>query len=118
MDNAVSWLFLVSSAPYTHGLDSDPALDMILAAGAFGQTVSVVFTSAGVDYLSPHLVPKEGETDMRKVLKSLPFYDIEKVYAVGQSSNSSMTESVIPHDIIDRETATSLIASADHVVTF
>ena len=72
MGEASSWLFIVSCAPYQHGLDSDPAIDTIMASGAFGQDVAVLFMDDGLKYLDTNLAAAEGQSDLRKLLKSLP----------------------------------------------
>ncbi|HCJ38931.1 MAG TPA: hypothetical protein DHV35_03285, partial [Halieaceae bacterium] len=76
------WLVIIATPPYTHALDSDPAIDLILAVGAFGQTATVVFVGNGLNYLSADVTVPEGHSDTRKLLKTLPLFDIEYIYAL------------------------------------
>ena len=106
------------SSPYTHELPSDPAIDASMAAGAFGQSASVLFTGAGCQYLNQDLSPPGDQTDLRKLLKSLPLYDIDHLYV---SSNEPIANSNIgdlPVTNLEPSAIASLISNASHVVTF
>lgn len=117
MGEASSWLFVVTCAPYQHGLDSDPAIDTIMAAGAFGQEVAVLFMDDGLKYLDTDLVPAEGQSDLRKLLKSLPLYDVERLHVLAQSTPETAALS-LPADVISKPDFLALIESVDHVVTY
>ena len=43
-----------------------------MAAGAFGQQVSVLFMGEGRGYLDAEITPEGEQTDLRKLLKSSP----------------------------------------------
>lgn len=118
MVNSVSWLFVIASGPYQHGLDSDPAVDITMAAGAFGQQVSILFMGEGSGYLDAEITPGDNQTDLRKLLKSLPFYDINNVYLLADEDLDTKAVFTIPAEIIASEHASRLIAHADHVVSF
>ena len=118
MDRTSSWLFIIGSSPYTHELPSDPAIDASMAAGAFGQSASVLFTGAGCQYLNQDLSPPGDQTDLRKLLKSLPLYDINHLYV---SSNESIADTNVvdlPVTCLAPSDVTLLISNANHVVTF
>ena len=112
------WLVIIATPPYTHALDSDPAIDLILAAGAFGQTATVVFVGNGLNYLSADVTVPEGHSDTRKLLKTLPLFDIEYIYALTDSNDSRLYEIDVPITAIDSQHAGHLVSLADNVVTF
>ena len=118
MANSASWLFVITSAPYHHGLDSDPAVDVVMAAGAFGQQVSVLFMGDGRGYLDAKLAPSKNESDLRKLLKSLPLYDVEDVYVLAESDAETRDSFSIPAKVVTAERVSQLIAHSDHVVSF
>ena len=76
--NSKSWLITLSG---TTG--SATALragtDLALAAGAFGQKVTLVFSGEGLELLRPE--PRHAET-LHRLLGSLPYYEIDRVYAL------------------------------------
>jgi sulfur relay (sulfurtransferase) DsrF/TusC family protein len=89
-----------------------------MAAGAFGQKASVLFTGEGCQYLNQDISPPANQTDLRKLLKSLPLYDIDHLYV---SSNEPIANSNIgdlPVTNLEPSAIASLISNASHVVTF
>jgi len=116
--SSASWVFVIASEPYQHGLDSDPAVDAVMAAGAFGQRVSVLFMAKGREYLDVEIAPSNGESDLRKLLRSLPLYDVDDVYVLTDMNAETNASLSIPAEIITAERASRLIANADHVVSF
>ena len=76
--NSKTWLITLSG---TAG--SATALragtDLALAAGAFGQKVTLVFSGEGLELLRPE--PRHAET-LHRLLGSLPYYEIDRVYAL------------------------------------
>lgn len=118
MDRTSKWLFIVGRAPYTHGLPSDPAIDATMAAGAFGQTVSVLFTEIGCQYLDHAISPPAAQADLRKLLKSLPLYDVDHIYISSSAAAIGIDFGDLPVTPVDPTTIVSLINDANHVVTF
>ena len=53
--------------------------DLALAAGAFGQSVTLVFAGDAVRLLRPPVV---GDDTLWRLIGSLPYYDIDSVYAL------------------------------------
>ena len=51
--------------------------ELALAAGAFGQRVTLVFGGTGLSLLAPQA---GASSELAKLLGSLPYYDIEAVY--------------------------------------
>ena len=120
MANSASWLLVIASAPYQHRLDSDPAVDLVMATGAFGQQVSVLFMGEGRGYLDAEITPEGEQTDLRKLLKSLPLYDVDDVYVLADADEDADTKSAftVPAEIIASDDASRLITHSDHVVSF
>ena len=118
MAEATSWLFIIASGPYRHDLDSDPAIDIVMAAGAFGQQTMVLFMGDGLGYLDTKISAPDGHSDLRKLLKSLPLYEVETVHVVAEEESALPASLSIPVEAIDTGRVSELFARADHVVTF
>ena len=118
MDKRSTWLFIIGSRPYTNELPSDPAIDASMAAGAFGQNASVLFTGAGCQYLNQDISPPADQADLRKLLKSLPLYDIDHLYVSSNEPNADTTVVDLPVTCLEPSDIASLISNASHVVTF
>ena len=89
-----------------------------MATGAFGQQVSVLFMGEGHRYLDARISPGADQTDLRKLLKSLPLYDVDDVYVLADEDADTKSAFTIPAKIIASDDASRLIAHADHVVSF
>lgn len=89
-----------------------------MAAGAFGQQVSLLFMGEGRGYLDAEITPGDEQTDLRKLLKSLPLYDVDDVYVLADEDADSKSAFTVPAEIIAYDDASRLIAHADHVVSF
>ena len=118
MDKASTWLFIIGSSPYTHLLPSDPAIDVSMAAGAFGQNASVLFTGAGCQYLNQYISPPADQADLRKLLNSLPLYDIDHLYVSSREPIANTKAVDLPVACLEPSDIASLISNASHVVTF
>ena len=60
-------------------------MDLALAAGAFGQKVTLVFSGEGLALLQPE--PRRHES-LHRLLGSLPHYEIDQVYALASNSEA------------------------------
>mgnify|MGYP001592884214 FL=1 len=89
-----------------------------MAAGAFGQSVSLVFLEDGLSYLTTRNEVPKGQTDLSKLLKSLPLYDVNDVYYVEPTAQSLRLESVLECQPISVRAVADLVTLATHVVTF
>ena len=82
--NSKTWLITLSG---TTG--SSTALragtDLALAAGAFGQKVTLVFSGEGLELLKPG--PRHSEA-LHRLLGSLPYYEIDRVYALSPNDEA------------------------------
>jgi hypothetical protein len=77
--NHRKWLLTLSggSSPGDHSLKA--GTDLALAAGAFGQSVTLVLAGEALDLLN---ASAQGDDALWRLLGSLPYYDIEAVYAL------------------------------------
>ena len=76
--NSKNWLITLSGkAQSTAALQA--GADLALAAGAFGQKVTLVFSGESLALLQPE--PERHES-LHRLLGSLPYYEIERVYAL------------------------------------
>lgn len=82
--NSKNWLITLSGK-----VQSTAALqagaDLALAAGAFGQKVTLVFSGEGLALLKAE--PERHEA-LHRLLGSLPYYEIERVYALASHSEA------------------------------
>ena len=84
--NSKNWLITLSGkAQSTTALQA--GADLALAAGAFGQKVTLVFSGEGLALLQPE--PARHES-LHRLLGSLPYYEIGQVYALA-SPNQDLT---------------------------
>ena len=118
MDKTSTWLFIIGSSPYAHELPSDPAIDATMAAGAFGQDALVLFAGEGCQYLNQDISPPVDQTDLRKLLRSLPLYDIDHLYVSSNEPIANSNVGDLPVTYLEPSDIVSLISSASHVVTF
>ena len=82
--NSKDWLITLSGkAQATATLQA--GVDLALAAGAFGQKVTLVFSGEGLALLQPE--PKRHES-LHRLLGSLPYYEIDQVYALASNSEA------------------------------
>ena len=76
--NSKDWLITLSGkAQSSTALQA--GADLALAAGAFGQRVTLVFAGEGLALLTSE--PERHEA-LHRLLGSLPYYEIERVYAL------------------------------------
>jgi len=78
-------LLVLNRSPYAGSL-ARAGLDAALAYAAFDQPVSVLFAGAGVLQLAPDQAPGAiGRKSLRRLIDSMPLYDLEAVYADGEA---------------------------------
>lgn len=97
LSNRKSWLITLLGAVSTSADSADgtarnggndrsalqAGLDLALAAGAFGQRVTLVFAGDGVDLVTR---TADAEDALYRLLGSAPFYDIDSVYVLNKAS--------------------------------
>ncbi|MDA8732370.1 DsrE family protein [Luminiphilus sp.] len=95
LSNRKSWLITLAGGAPTSTGDSDgtdrtalqAGLDLALAAGAFGQRVTLVFAGGGVDLVT-HTT--DAEDPLYRLLGSAPFYDIDLVYVLDGATSQTI----------------------------
>lgn len=112
-------LFLLRQAPYatSHALE---ALEAVLVAGVFDQSVSVLFSGDGVWQLaSGQDGAAVGQRTISKVAGALPQYDVTDVYvcaAALRERGLSTDDLVLTVQCLDFDEQRALIAVQDAVV--
>lgn len=95
LSNRKSWLITLAggaltSTGYSDGADRtalQAGLDLALAAGAFGQRVTLVFAGGGVDLVTHTTDAKD---PLYRLLGSAPFYDIDSVYVLDGATSQTI----------------------------
>ncbi|MEO0437370.1 MAG: DsrE family protein [Pseudomonadota bacterium] len=72
-------LVIIQGAPY-QGYRAQAGLDAALSFAVFGKIPSLLFTGTGVLCLREQIGGSLGRKSIRKLIDSLPMYDIETVY--------------------------------------
>tara|TARA_R110002110_G_scaffold405550_1_gene624771 strand:+ start:33680 stop:34060 length:381 start_codon:yes stop_codon:yes gene_type:complete len=98
------------------------ALDTALAAAAFDQPVALLFQGEGVLQLLPGQDSRAtGVRNLRKVIDSLPLYDIETLYVDAAAASAlGLPRDVLPAGAqwLDAAGVQALLARHDHVLGF
>ena len=82
--NSKDWLItLAGKAQATGTLQA--GVDLALAAGAFGQKITLVFSGEGLALLKPE---PDCHEPLHRLLGSLPYYEIDQVYALASTSEA------------------------------
>ena len=112
--NSKDWLItLAGKAQATATLQA--GVDLALAAGAFGQKVTLVFSGEGLALLKPE---PERHKPLHCLLGSLPYYEIDEVYALASNSEVlTYREDLTVLPISQTEWAAAQVAS-DIVVNY
>lgn len=79
MPDKPSLLIISRHAPYGSSR-SRASLDLVLAAAAFEQNVSLLLMGKGVLQLLDRQAPPDGVRHHQKMMSSLPLYDVETVH--------------------------------------
>ncbi|MDG2459787.1 MAG: hypothetical protein P8M73_02800 [Luminiphilus sp.] len=77
--NSRKWLVTLSGCADSAGISLRAGVDLALAAGAFGQSVTLVFSGKGLTLLSD---TPQANDDLFRLLGSLPYYEIEQVHTL------------------------------------
>ena len=89
--------------------------DLALAAGAFGQQVTLVFAGEGLEFLKPN--PAHNES-LYRLLGSVPFYDIEQVHALTLHGEGRLFRSDLSVVTMTPDQWAAAAAGADIVVNY
>ena len=117
---AKSVLLISRQAPWA-GIGAAEALDIALAAGAFGLPLSMLFMDDGVFQLLDQQNPQQLEQkDLSANLQALPIFGIEQLYV----SEHCLSERGLDHstlavavDRLDNQQVQQLIRQYDYVMT-
>ena len=112
--NSKRWLINLSGAPRSV-LAVRAGTDLALAAGAFGQQVTLVFSGEGLEFLKPG--PAQDEA-LYRLLGSLPLYEIEQVYALTLDEEGPVFRSDLSVITMTPDEWTAAAAGADIVVNY
>ena len=77
--NHRKWLLTLSGGSSSSDDSLQAGTDLALAAGAFGQSVTLVLAGEALDLLK---ASAQGDDGLWRLLGSLPYYDIDAVYAL------------------------------------
>ena len=117
MVNQKHWLIILSQPPYASARVL-AGLDAAMAAGVFGQRVSVLLRGTAVFQLQQGQHNHPTDRHVAKTLASMPLYDVESIYidtTYWQQVNAIPDLNVTP---IAPNRVGDLIARADHVLNF
>jgi tRNA 2-thiouridine synthesizing protein C len=119
-DNLPRPLIVVSRAPYDGSLTRS-ALDLAMSFAVFGQEPQLLFAGDAVLALLPGQDPKAlGRKSLRKVIESLPLYDVHEVLVDTESlSRNGVSAAALPAfaRCVDAGARRSLMAGARHVIS-
>lgn len=121
MVTARKLLLLIRHSPYGSSL-ARASLDVALAAAAFDQPVSLLFTGDGVLQLLPGQDSEAlGVRNPGRLLASMPMYDIEQVYVDAEAAaryRVDLDDAPVAAVALGREDIRDLIDSHDHLLGF
>jgi len=89
--------------------------ELALAAGAFGQQVTLVFGGSGLSLLAPQA---GASSELAKLLGSLPYYDIDAVYRLPALEEPATWRDDLTIRPIAAEEWQAAAAEADVVVNY
>lgn len=113
-------LFVLQHAPLGASL-ARAGIDTVLAYAAFDQPVSVLFSGRGVLQLAPGAdCQRVGRRDLRRMIDSMPLYDIESVFADAAALSTYGISCQLPHfvEAIDAQGIRELHTRCDHILSF
>lgn len=113
-------LFVLQQDPLSGSL-ARAGVDTALAYAAFDQPVTVLFTGAGVLQLAPEAdAMRAGRRDLRRVIDSMPLYDIEAVLVDRDALQAYGLRDDLPAFAmqLDASQVPALYARHDHVMSF
>lgn len=114
-------LMVMQSSPYQGSL-ARAALDVALSYAAFSQHPIVLFRDEGVLALLAEQEPSAlGRKSLRKVIDSMPLYDIDEIYVDAPSLlQRGLSQDLLPAFClaVDATEQRALVSRASHVLSF
>lgn len=120
MVSAKTLLIHCRHSPY-RGTLAKTSIDVAMAAAAFEQPITLLFSGDGVWQLVAHQQPPGGEKNHGKFVSALPLYGIESVYVDRQSlalRGLDVSALCVPVELIEADAVCTLMASCDQVFNF
>ncbi|TCO72231.1 sulfurtransferase complex subunit TusC [Chromatocurvus halotolerans] len=115
-----SVLFILQHAPLGASL-ARAGIDTVLAYAAFDQPVSVLFSGAGVLQLAPGAdCQRVGRRDLRRMIDSMPLYDIDAVFADAAALSAYGISGNLPPfvEAVESNAIRQLHERSDHILSF
>lgn len=113
-------LFVLQHAPLGVSL-ARAGIDTVLAYAAFEQPVNVLFSGAGVLQLASGAdCQRVGRRDLRRMIDSMPLYDIETVFADAVALSTYGISDHLPPFVktVDGNAIRELHARCNHILSF
>lgn len=109
------------TAPYGNS-NGQESLDLVLAASAFDQQVSIFFLDDGVYQLLSAQAPEViDHKNYSKTFKALTFYDVENLYVCSESldkRNLSIDQLCIEAQAVSFDEINNLMTNHKHILSF
>lgn len=120
MPTRKKFLFVLRHPP--HGsMNAQESLDMILAAAAFDQSVSLLFLDDGVFQLKRGQYPEAiGFKQIAPIFDALELYDVEEIWVERESLQQrglARDGLILPVRLVSRDEVADLLSSQDVLVS-
>jgi sulfur relay (sulfurtransferase) DsrF/TusC family protein len=112
--NSKDWLITLSGKAHS-STALQAGADLALAAGAFGQRVTLVFSGEGLALLASE--PDRHES-LHRLLGSLPYYEIDRVYALASHNEATSYRDDLAVLPMSQSEWSAAEAAADIVVNY
>lgn len=113
-------LIVLSASPY-EGARARAALDVLMSFAVFAQEPQVLVTGAAVHALvARKRAPQSDHPSLRKIIDSLPLYDVERIWVDRRSLTlAAIEEDALPAfaSVVDEAELRVLIAEAGQVLS-
>lgn len=121
LDTKPKYLTIVLQSPPYAGSLARSALDLAMSYAVFSLQPQLLFTGVAVRALDQSQAPAQmGRKSLRKVIDSLPLYDVEEIYADEASlAAQGLSPEALPDfvKILNAEDTRSLTGKATHVIS-
>ena len=113
--NHCKWLLTLSGGSSSSDDSLQAGTDLALAAGAFGQSVTLVLAGEALDLLK---ASAQGDDGLWRLLGSLPYYDIDAVYALEWEDRPDVLREDLNIVDLSRAEWRAVVGDADIVVHY
>ena len=112
--NSKRWLITLSGIPKS-ATALRAGADLALAAGAFGQKVTLAFSGEALELLKPE--PSDHES-LHRLLGSLPYYEIDRVYALAPRDETLLFRDDLTVLLMTQAEWSTVATASDIVVNY